>query len=133
MVGQGGYTFLRNNNGLPIAGVTRLDPAAIPEALQFGYFEDIMLHEFGHAIGLGTAGTCPTGNPMSNANREYQSISQCTTNIPTDQPGCAHYTEDCLVDELMTPVVSPDRSSDRPRSLAAAAYRIFSIRHCRRI
>jgi Leishmanolysin len=106
VVGLGGYTFVRNSDGLPAVGFAQIDPDAISAAREFGYFQDIILHEFGHAIGIGTVQYCPSDSINSRANKEYQSISQCSTNIPMQQPGCGHYTEECLRDELMTPVAA---------------------------
>jgi hypothetical protein len=64
------------------------------------------------ALGIGTLGNCPSdGN--SKANLEYQAISKCSTNVPTQQPGCAHLDENCLQTELMTPVVAVNRLLSR--------------------
>jgi hypothetical protein len=105
IIGLGGYIYTRPN-GLPVSGFARIDPNAIAHARQFGYFNDLILHEFGHAIGIGTAGACPSDNINSMANLEYQDISGCTTAVPINSPGCGHYAEDCLGAELMTPVAA---------------------------
>ena len=104
VIGQGGYILTRDN-GIPVSGFARIDPDAIADAREFGYFNALLLHEFGHAIGIGTAGACPGDSASSMANIEYQRVSQCTTPIPIDRPGCGHYSEECLVSELMTPIV----------------------------
>jgi hypothetical protein len=101
--GQGGFVFLRNQNdgGFPAIGLLRIDPKEIPVLV------DLAIHELGHALGIGTLPIpCPSlGNSI--ANNEYQAISKCTTNVPTEQPSCFHFDEACLGVEMMTPLVSP--------------------------
>jgi hypothetical protein len=60
--------------------------------------------------GIGLLGECPATNANSRANREYQAISGCTTNVPTDGIGddCGHFQEECLAGEIMTPIVDVD-------------------------
>ncbi len=105
VIGQGGYIYTRGNN-IPISGFIRVDPDEVEPARLGGYFNALLLHELGHALGIGTTPACPSDSMSSMANIEYQRISQCSTIIPMDQPGCFHYSEECLATELMTPVVS---------------------------
>lgn len=113
VIGQGGNNYLRPTDGLPAAGFARIDPNNIATAIKAGYFPSLLLHEFGHALGVGTTGPCPSMNKKSFANIEYQKISKCTTNIPTQQPGCQHFDEPCLQTELMTPIVDPNAPLSR--------------------
>ena len=103
VIGQGGYIYTRDN-GMPISGFIRVDPDEVEPARLGGYFNGLLLHELGHALGIGTTAACPSDSMSTNANLEYQRISQCSTIIPMDQPGCAHYSEECLASELMSPV-----------------------------
>ena len=104
-IGLGGYIYTRSN-GIPVSGFAQIDPDAIATAREFGYFNALLLHEFGHALGVGTTEACPSDSTSSMANIEYQRISKCTAAISMDQPGCSHFSEECLGTELMTPIAA---------------------------
>ena len=87
-------------------------------------WEEIVLHEIGHTIGLGSLWdnrfvNCLTGeylgNPITGASRArdmYLSIGGSTGdapngNVPPVSADCDHWEEGSISDELMTPYYSP--------------------------
>ncbi|KAI8463328.1 MAG: hypothetical protein J3K34DRAFT_475300 [Monoraphidium minutum] len=113
ILGFAGPTYFRDDGSpywhTPGAGV-----------MAFSAFEAVVLHEMGHALGLGTIDQniacvrdCVPGSraqvfwQCANANREYAAIG-CTGPVPIETTmgegsGCAHWSEALLVNELMTP------------------------------
>jgi Leishmanolysin len=112
-----GFAGPRNirNSGLTITGEMTFESVDI--SLLGGQLGDVILHEMGHVLGIGTlweyvgvagpdSANCPyTG---AHANAEYQAISGCAV-VPTENHGtpgdgtfCGHWDEQCLDNELMT-------------------------------
>lgn len=54
ILGEAGPCFVRSDNGLPIVGVLRLDNADLRQMEAIGTIDDVVLHEIGHVLGIGT-------------------------------------------------------------------------------
>lgn len=103
--------------GKPVVGFMFFDEFDVGQLQQAGTYEDVILHEMGHVIGLGTAwitnglqensNDCPYFG--ANANAQYRSITGCSGNVLIEPgssgPGsaCSHWAENsCLRFELMS-------------------------------
>lgn len=123
-LGFAGPTALRSlaQGGLPSEGRMSFDSADVAGLIQSGTFDDVILHEMGHVLGIGTlwqsfnlTDFSDLQNPLyigANAVREYESIFGLTTgSVPVEEsggPGTAlgHWNEETLFDELMTGFLS---------------------------
>jgi hypothetical protein len=54
VLGSAGPCFIRNNSGSPVIGIVRLDRDDLENLAGFGLLNDVILHEIGHVLGLGT-------------------------------------------------------------------------------
>jgi hypothetical protein len=93
---DGGPTGTRN--GLPVAGEMIVDNADIGAVRAAGLFEDLILHEMAHVIGINsgtfadrgvqnlTAPGCPYTGALANA--EYHALTGCAS-VPMEQTGGA--------------------------------------------
>lgn len=119
VLGQAGPTDFRNGSSLPINGIMEFDSADIANLLNDGQFDEVVLHEMGHVLGLGTiwqdlglitgVGTNNARFTGDQATAEYNAIFGLTgTSVPveSDQGGAGtlygHWDEDTLENELMT-------------------------------
>lgn len=118
VLGQAGPDVLRPSSlgGLPYAGSTNLDAADVANLASKGTLDDVVLHEFGHILGIGTiwdikglrSGTNYTG---VNASREYNLLGGSGSTVPLESNGgsgtaLSHWSEDVFGDELMTGFLS---------------------------
>ena len=118
ILGQAGPDALRPSSlgRLPYTGSTELDAADVANLASRGTLDDVVLHEFGHILGIGTiwdlkgfrSGTDYTG---FNAVREFNAIGGSGNTVPLEPnggPGTAlsHWSEDVFGDELMTGFLS---------------------------
>lgn len=119
VLGQAGPTSLRTEDGLPVSGMMEFDSADLAAMEQGGTLKDIILHEMGHVLGIGTLWVsngllkdAGTDNPLyigPKAIHEYAVLMRETQpkNIPvanTGGPGTAegHWRETIFDYELMT-------------------------------
>ena len=117
ILGQAGPTALRSGSALPSRGIMEFDGADLAELEASGDLLNVILHEMGHVIGIGTIWgtlglTQNVGNEIrftgSQAVAEYQSIFRTSDNfvpVETDGgPGTAggHWDEETFANELMT-------------------------------
>jgi Leishmanolysin len=116
ILGYAGPDYVRLSNGLPIMGSMSFDTADIEWLRQDESLYNVILHEMGHILGIGSlwkqqqvtgkaSANCPYKG-SSNAAREYRALTGCKT-APTEQDGgdgtrCSHFDEDCMDTELMT-------------------------------
>jgi hypothetical protein len=54
ILGQAGPCLLRSGSNLPAVGVMQFDVADVDALINSGQFDEVILHEMGHVIGIGT-------------------------------------------------------------------------------
>lgn len=117
ILGQAGPRFYRNVDLLPVTGVMFFDVADLDFLDQLDLFEEVIVHEMGHVLGVGTAWANfgrtlrqdPNGNPYFNgktANTHWNAEGG-TDFLPIENmfgPGTrlSHWRESVLRNELMT-------------------------------
>jgi hypothetical protein len=120
ILGQAGWTAVRAGSFLPYKGIMEFDVDDVNYYLSLGLFDDIVLHEMLHVVGLGTiwsqkgllSGTAsaPTFNGAL-ANAVYPGSLQ----IPVENSGgsgtaYSHWEEDVFDNELMTGYIDSDNT-----------------------
>lgn len=113
VLGSAGPSWLRSS-ALPIIGCVELDEADVASLEANGSLYDVILHELGHVIGIGTIwdnvnlSDCPEsfGFTGAAAKAEYQALGG-SGNVPIENnygPGtrCGHWDEEVFFTELMT-------------------------------
>ena len=120
-LGYAGPRYVRTESKLPISGQMRFDSDDMDSMIQKGTFDEVILHEMGHVLGLGTLwsymGLTNDNNSQyygANAVREWNSLlqsSNTTTSIPLETeggPGTAggHWSEAVFGHEMMTGYLS---------------------------
>jgi hypothetical protein len=97
------------------AGSIAIDPEDIQRVLDNNIFENLMLHEIAHVLGVGTLwntndfldGDTYTG---ANALAAWRDIG-CSGDLPVEPGLGQHWDNDCLAQELMTPLFRFNRPS----------------------
>ena len=134
-LGRAGPEFIRTRSSLPISGVMEFDSADIAQLESAGQLDEVILHEMGHVLGIGTIwgeldllqGT--VSNPRyvgSEAVQEYNDIFGLNaTSIPVENiggPGTAfsHWRESVFDNELMTGFLNSGQSNPLSRITAAS-------------
>ena len=122
-LGQAGPRALRPGSQLPYAGLIDFDRADLNAAVQDGTFDDLIAHEIGHILGLGTlwerfnltsgiGGNNPQYHGV-NAVQAYQDIFNTNaSSIPLENRGSAgtrdfHWRESVFGNELMSGFLRP--------------------------
>ena len=124
VLAQAGPTYVRVTNGLPYEGIMTFDTADLADMERDGTFKDIILHEMGHVLGIGSlwgrkellAGT-GTNNPEyigDKAMVEYAKLlgEIMPRSIPVANTGGVgtaerHWRETTFEYELMTGYAEP--------------------------
>jgi hypothetical protein len=117
ILGQAGPRYVRVSGGLPISGVMYFDVDDLDFLDELDLFEDVIVHEMGHVLGVGTLWNFqerilregPTNNPFFNgqtANVHWKAEGG-TYYLPVENQGGAgtalsHWRESILRNELMT-------------------------------
>lgn len=117
VLGQAGPCYVRADNTLPVVGYLKLDAADLAMMEDRGTLDDVVLHEMGHVLGIGTlwqdknvligAGTDDprfTGNAALTA---YRSLGGSDAWVPVENTGSegtrdGHWRESDFGSELMT-------------------------------
>ncbi|MCA9245531.1 MAG: choice-of-anchor L domain-containing protein [Planctomycetales bacterium] len=135
-LGQAGPTFLRPGSNLPARGIMQFDSADLAVLEASGQLVDVILHEMGHVLGIGTlwqtfglitgAGGPDPQYIGTGAVTEYNSIFGITsTSVPVENfggPGTrdGHWRESVFDNELMTGFLNSGRANPLSRITAGA-------------
>jgi hypothetical protein len=123
ILGQAAPDAFRSESGLPIHGFMQFDSADLAFMEQNGQLEDVILHEMGHILGIGTiwqaqgllsgAGTTNPRFLGPRATAEYNVLfGTNATSVPVEGlpsgPGSrdGHWRESVFGNELMSPYIS---------------------------
>jgi hypothetical protein len=117
VLGRAGPQFIRDN-ALPAKGIMEFDTADLQSMESDGSLLNVIIHEMGHVIGIGTIWDekgllvgCPTANPIflgAKARAEFAALTNGdAAPVPvanTGGPGtrCGHWRESVFGHELMT-------------------------------
>lgn len=117
VLGEAGPCYVRSESRLPIMGYLKLDVADLARLEQTGTLDDVVLHEIGHVLGIGTlwsykgllqgAGTEDPRFIGSQAVQAYRSLGGLEAGIAVENNGGAgtrdgHWRESVFGNELMT-------------------------------
>jgi hypothetical protein len=117
ILGEAGPCYVRSDNGLPIVGHLKLDAADLRLMESNGTIDDVVLHEIGHVLGIGTLwpdkgllqgqGTSDPSFLGANAIGEYRNLGGALASVPVENSGGAgtrdgHWRESVFGNELMT-------------------------------
>ncbi len=125
VLGSAGPTCMATSTDLAVTGEMRFDTADVVKLLADGSFDDVVLHEMGHVLGIGTlwntlpyggtrnltagVGTSSTRFTGPRAVAEYSALLgvQDAGSVPVENTGGAgtqdaHWRESTFDDELMT-------------------------------
>lgn len=122
ILGQAGPTCYSTGNELPLTGIMEFDTADVAGLLADGSFDEVILHEMGHVLGIGTLwdltpyggvrkvlNGAGTSNPVYTGVRgvaEYSTLG-VAGNVPVENSGGSgtvdsHWRETTFGNELMT-------------------------------
>lgn len=130
VLGQAGPTEIRRDSGIPCLGKMEFDTSDLASMEKGGTLDDVILHEMGHVLGIGTlwkqnnlligSGTNDPQYIGPNAMKEYASLlgTSKPTPIPVENTGGpgtreGHWREAAFDAELMTGLAEP---ADMPMS-----------------
>ena len=116
ILGQAGPVYARDSDGLPLSGVMFFDVDDLELLDAFDLFEDVIVHEMGHVLGVGTLWNYgrtlregPVDNPyftghMANVHWQAEGGTDALPIENLDGPGTAlsHWRESVLDNELLT-------------------------------
>ena len=117
VLGEAGPCYVRSDNGLPVIGHLKLDAADLRLMESNGTIDDVVLHEIGHVLGIGTLwpdkgllqgqGTTDPGFLGANAISAYRTLGGQLAAVPVENTGGAgtrdgHWRESVFGTELMT-------------------------------
>ena len=121
VLGSAGPCYIRTESGLPIVGYLQLDGADLKMMETSGSIDDVVLHEIGHILGIGTLWSraalvvgAGTDDPMftgTNAVGAYGKLGGTQTGVPVENTGetgtrDGHWRETIFGNELMTGYIS---------------------------
>ncbi|MDX2058666.1 MAG: leishmanolysin-related zinc metalloendopeptidase [Gemmatimonadales bacterium] len=122
VLGQAGACYIRDDNFLSVVGIMQFDVDDVTNLESSGRFKDVVLHEMGHVIGLGSLWNLKglitgraTGDPFFNgasARMAFASAMATPTaftgnTVPVENTGGGgtrdvHWRESTITNELMT-------------------------------
>ena len=121
VLGEAGPCYVRNGSNLPVVGHLKLDAADLAVMERSGTLDDVVLHEMGHILGIGTL--WPDNNLItgsggtdprfigSNAVAAYHKMGGLDADIAVENTGAdgtrdGHWRESVFGNELMTGYIS---------------------------
>ena len=128
VLGSAGPTRIRSSNSRPVEGMMRFDSADLTQMENSGELQDVIIHEMGHVLGIGTLWDhlglivdAGNNNPEfvgENAMREYAALKGLSnpTRVPVANTGGqgtagGHWRETVFDTELMTGYDDPGRNA----------------------
>ncbi|MGQ0561292.1 MAG: leishmanolysin-related zinc metalloendopeptidase [Gemmatimonadota bacterium] len=121
VLGQAGPCYVRSDNSLPVMGHLKLDAGDLEYMERNGTIDDVVLHEIGHVLGIGTlwatrglisgAATVDPRFTGSWAMDAYRVLGGTDPFIPVENTGAegtrdGHWRESVFGSELMTGYIS---------------------------
>jgi hypothetical protein len=121
---QAGPCYVRNTGGTPILGSMKIDTSDMTNALNSGLLDDVLLHEMGHVMGIGTlwestlligAGGADPNFIGATALAEFRKLRATATGVPVENQGGAgtrdgHWRESIFGNELMTGYINANNN-----------------------
>jgi hypothetical protein len=116
-LGEAGPCYIRSDNSLPVLGHLKLDTGDLQQMETWGTLDNVVLHEIGHILGIGTLWTAKnliagagTNDPQFlgvRGNVAFRGMGGTTTNAPIENTGeegtrDGHWRESIFGNELMT-------------------------------
>lgn len=132
-IAQAGPCYVRSASSLPLLGVLTLDQDDLGNLARTGLLDDVILHELGHVLGIGTlwstlallsgAGGADPQFTGTWARAEYQALIGSSSTVPVENTGGAgtrdgHWRETVFGNELMTGTLN---HADNPLSAMTIA------------
>lgn len=117
ILGEAGPCYVRSDNGLPVVGHLKLDAADLRQMESYGTLDDVVLHEIGHVLGIGTlwpdkgllqgSGSADPSFLGANAISAYRTMGGMLAVVPVENTGGTgtrdgHWRESVFGNELMT-------------------------------
>lgn len=133
VLGEAGPCYIRSDNQLPVLGHLKLDAADLALMERSGTMNDVVLHEMGHILGIGTlwpdkgllqgGGTADPRFMGAGATAAYRGLGSLDTSVPVENSGGdgtrdGHWRESTFGNELMTGYIS---SANNPMSAMTIA------------
>ncbi|HEX5964151.1 MAG TPA: leishmanolysin-related zinc metalloendopeptidase [Gemmatimonadales bacterium] len=122
VLGAAGPCLVRNADLLTVYGLMFFDTADLATLAQFGIFDEVVVHEMGHVLGVGTLWNIGTrqlrvgslADPRfigPNGVAGYLDVGGRGTSIPVEEDGgpgtrLSHWDEETFDEELMTGFIS---------------------------
>jgi hypothetical protein len=136
ILGMAGPTAIKvdsNGNVHALAGVMKFDEADVKNMINVGAWTNVILHEMGHVLGIGTLWTSNKLHSGSTPNDKYKGRYAkqawkdmgCSGPLPVETDGGSgtaggHWDEACLGGELMTGYVETGQSMPLSRLTIAS-------------
>jgi hypothetical protein len=133
ILGQAGPCYVRSDNSLPVVGHLKLDVGDLQMMERSNTIDDVVLHEIGHVLGIGTmwstrgllsgAGTDDPRFTGSSALTAYRGLGGLDPWVAVENSGSegtrdGHWRESIFGNELMTGYIN---SSSNPMSAITVA------------
>ncbi|MGH7471098.1 MAG: leishmanolysin-related zinc metalloendopeptidase [Longimicrobiales bacterium] len=127
-LGEAGPCYLRADNLLPALGYIKLDASDLAQVSTAGFLDDLLLHEVGHVLGVGTLWLAKglidgIGSPDprvrgTHATAAFRVLGGLETDVPAENTGSVltrdlHWRESVFAHELMTGYIN---DGDNPLS-----------------
>lgn len=93
-LGSAGWIYARNSNGLPVYGIMNFDEADMATMENNGTLADVIVHEMGHVLGIGTSWAWPyiVGGPYLTGagSADPRFVGPAATGVWNEMGGVGH-------------------------------------------